>query len=161
MISADALHHATTPNGLPSNLTDIGGSEPPLLPMTPDRVRARGLRGRGSRSSAVTRTRVRMRSEALSEGLRAARRDRGWTQQEVARKVGITVRSVSGWECGKTIPHLETLVALARALGQEPQRFISTAQAVTAQRRAERLELVSARIQGALSEVVEQLRVGS
>ena len=96
----------------------------------------------------------------LRARIRAARRDRGWTQQEVAHKVGITVRSVSGWECGKAIPHLETLAALARALGQEPERFIATAQALAAQRRAERVGHVAARIHGALSEMAHQLRVG-
>lgn len=96
----------------------------------------------------------------LRDTIRAARRGRGLTQQEVAHKVGITVRSVSGWECGKAIPHLETLAALARALGQEPDWFTATAQAVTARRRAQRVGHVAARIEGALSEVVRQLRVG-
>jgi transcriptional regulator with XRE-family HTH domain len=82
------------------------------------------------------------------------------TQQEVAHKVGITVRSVSGWECGKAIPHLETLAALARVLGQEPDWFTAAAQAVTDRRRAQRVGHVAARIEGALSEVVRQLRVG-
>lgn len=99
--------------------------------------------------------------ENLSERIRAARRDLGWTQQQVAHKVGITVRSVSGWERGKTIPHLETLEALARTLGQEPTRFIASAQSMAAQRRAERVEPAALRIRGALSEVVQQLRLGS
>ena len=97
----------------------------------------------------------------LSECLRSARRDLGWTQQQVAHKVGITVRSVSGWERGKAIPHLETLAALARTLGQEPQRFIASAQSMAAQRRAERVGPAAIRIRGALSEVVQQLRIGS
>lgn len=98
---------------------------------------------------------------ALSDRIRAARRDRGWTQQQVARKVGITVRSVSGWECGKAIPHVGTLEALARVLGQEPERLIATAQSVTARRRAERVEHAAGRIEGALNEMVRHLRVGA
>jgi transcriptional regulator with XRE-family HTH domain len=71
----------------------------------------------------------------LSEGIRAARRRLGLTQQEVAHKVGSTVRSVSGWERGKAIPHLETLEALVRALGQESERFVAVAQWIAAHRR--------------------------
>jgi transcriptional regulator with XRE-family HTH domain len=96
---------------------------------------------------------------ALRDSIRTARRDCGLTQREVAHKVGITVRSVSGWECGKAIPHLETLVALARALGQEPEWFTAAAQAVTARRRAVRVRPAAVRIEGALSEVVHELRV--
>jgi transcriptional regulator with XRE-family HTH domain len=97
----------------------------------------------------------------LSECIRSARKDLGWTQQQVAYKVGITVRSVSGWERGKAIPHLDTLAALARALGQAPEQFVATAQSMAARRRAERVGQVAPRIEGALRELVQQIRVGS
>ena len=92
--------------------------------------------------------------------MRAARRNRGLTQQDIADKVGITVRSVSGWECGKAIPHLGTLAALAQVLGQEPERFVGPAQERAARRRAERVARAAARIEGALVEVVRRIRIG-
>jgi len=98
-------------------------------------------------------------TEALSDRIRAARRDRGWTQQDVALKVGITVRSISGWERGKTIPHLGTLEALARILGQEPDQLVAPAQSVAARRRAVRVAPAAGRIEGALNEMVQHLRV--
>ena len=94
----------------------------------------------------------------LSARIRAARRHLGWTQQEVAHKVGITVRSISGWERGKSIPHLDTLEALARALGQDPGQFVARAQWMSAQRRARRVGEVAPRIQDALSKVTDRLR---
>lgn len=97
--------------------------------------------------------------DGLSERIRAARRNLGWTQEQVALKVGITVRSVSGWESGKTVPHVGTLEVLARVLGQEPRRFTASAQVVTAQRRAERVEHVAGRIEGALNEMSRHLRL--
>jgi transcriptional regulator with XRE-family HTH domain len=96
----------------------------------------------------------------LSQRIRTARRHLGWTQQQVAHKVGITVRSVSGWERGKSIPHIDTLAALARALGQEPERFVATAQSMAATRRAVRVGQVAPRIEGALRQMVQQLRIG-
>ena len=96
----------------------------------------------------------------LSEDIRAARRRMGLTQQQVAHRVGITVRSVSGWERGKAIPHQVTLEALARALGQEPKRFVATAQLMASRRRAARVGQVAPRIQDALSEMAHQLRTG-
>ena len=96
----------------------------------------------------------------LSARIRAARRHLGWTQQEVAHKVGITVRSISGWERGKSIPHLDTLEALARALGQDPEHFVTRAQWMGAQRRARRVDEVAPRIQNALDKVTDELRRG-
>jgi transcriptional regulator with XRE-family HTH domain len=95
----------------------------------------------------------------LSVRIRAARRDRGWTQREVAVKAGITVRSVSGWERGKAIPHVGKLQALARALGQEPDLFTTSAQLMAAQRRAERVVSAAARIAHGLRQVEQRLRI--
>jgi transcriptional regulator with XRE-family HTH domain len=95
----------------------------------------------------------------LSAFIRAARKDRGWTQRQVALEVGITVRSVSGWERGKAIPHLDTLCALARLLGREPQGLVATAQSMVARRRAQRVGQVAPRIESALRQMVERIRV--
>jgi transcriptional regulator with XRE-family HTH domain len=105
-------------------------------------------------------TRTDALSAVLGRSIRLARKDCGLTQQDLAHKVGITVRSVSGWECGKAIPHLGTLTALAHALGREPDLFIAPARAVSTGRRAERVSRVADRIEGALTEVARRIRVG-
>ena len=118
-----------------------------------------GLIAWGTAEASQAPSDARGRSEILSERIRAARKDLGWTQRQVAHKVGITVRSVSGWERGKAIPHLDTLAVLARALGQEPQNFVAPAQSMTARRRAEKLSPVAPRIEGALSRMIQRIRI--
>ncbi len=48
--------------------------------------------------------------------LRAARESRGWTQAEVAERVGMAVEAYGRLERGGVLPRAQTLVALARAL---------------------------------------------
>jgi transcriptional regulator with XRE-family HTH domain len=100
-------------------------------------------------------------STDLSALIRAARRDLGWTQREVAFKAGITVRSVSGWERGKAIPHVGKLQALARVLGQEPAHFTMSAKLLAAQRRAGRVGTAAMRIANGLRAVEQGLRISS
>lgn len=53
----------------------------------------------------------------LGRCLREIREDRGWTQHQFARRVGITNSQVSRFETGKQQPMLRTLWRLGRALG--------------------------------------------
>jgi transcriptional regulator with XRE-family HTH domain len=48
--------------------------------------------------------------------LRNARIERGLTQAEVARQVGVSVVSIYLWETGKTRPRAENLSALCKVL---------------------------------------------
>ena len=48
--------------------------------------------------------------------LRELRFRRGWTRDDLARQAGVSVRTVQRWEEGSTLPRLETLAALCRAL---------------------------------------------
>jgi len=48
--------------------------------------------------------------------LRAARRQRGLSQEGLARLVDASKNSVQNWERASTLPRCETVVALARAL---------------------------------------------
>lgn len=43
-------------------------------------------------------------SEPLMITLKAARVNAGMTQDEVAKKAGITVQTLSSWEIGKSVP---------------------------------------------------------
>jgi transcriptional regulator with XRE-family HTH domain len=45
------------------------------------------------------------------------RRQRGLTQEELARRVRVSVRAVAAWESGDANPRQRNVRALARALG--------------------------------------------
>ncbi len=47
--------------------------------------------------------------------IRELRQERGWTQLELANRVGVTPSSVYNWESGKFEPKASQLRALARA----------------------------------------------
>ena len=49
----------------------------------------------------------------VAENLRALRKQKGWTQEEMAEAIGISPQSVSKWERGDTYPDITLLPALA------------------------------------------------
>ena len=49
----------------------------------------------------------------FAENLMALRRGRGWSQEELGERLGVTRQTVSKWELGQTTPELEKLVELA------------------------------------------------
>ena len=51
--------------------------------------------------------------------VRAARREAGLTQRELAERVGTTQSAVARWETGAESPRLDTLSALLRGCGVE------------------------------------------
>ena len=53
---------------------------------------------------------------ALKEALAQARKDKGMTQEELARKVFVTRQAVSRWENGETTPSIDMTKLLATAL---------------------------------------------
>jgi transcriptional regulator with XRE-family HTH domain len=55
--------------------------------------------------------------ERLVERLRALRTERGWSQEELAGRAGIAPQSLSNIETLRSSPTIETLEALAAALG--------------------------------------------
>jgi transcriptional regulator with XRE-family HTH domain len=40
----------------------------------------------------------------ISEDLKYFRKAKGWTQEELARRLGVTLNTVQRWEMGKTKP---------------------------------------------------------
>lgn len=58
--------------------------------------------------------------------IRALRELQGLTQEELARKVGVSRQSVAAWERGEAIPNLENLILLARALGVPFETFLGS-----------------------------------
>src|SRR5579872_6777587 len=57
-------------------------------------------------------------AETLSN-LVAARRARGWSQRELANKVGLPQVHISAIETGKVSPRFNTLIDLVRILGYD------------------------------------------
>jgi len=60
------------------------------------------------------------RSTAFGRKLTAERRRRGWTQEQLAEKLGVDLKSVQRWESGaaapKALADLEAAVVVRRAL---------------------------------------------
>ncbi|HBO61527.1 MAG TPA: XRE family transcriptional regulator [Olsenella sp.] len=52
----------------------------------------------------------------LKDALARLRRERGLTQEELARRLYITRQAVSRWECGATEPGIDMLKLIAREL---------------------------------------------
>ena len=53
----------------------------------------------------------------FGNNLKKLRKEAGFTQTELAGKVGTTVQSVSKWECGKGMPDISQIVPLSNVLG--------------------------------------------
>ena len=64
-----------------------------------------------------------LRLEALPEELRHAlkqgREKRGWSQRELASRLGLTQKHISGIESGKVVPRYDTLLELVRILDRD------------------------------------------
>ena len=48
----------------------------------------------------------------FAENLQALRKQKGWSQEQLADAIGVTRQTVSKWELGSTTPELEKLLAL-------------------------------------------------
>lgn len=53
----------------------------------------------------------------MAERIRGMRIARGYTQERLARQLGLTPAAVSKWECGQALPDITVLGPLAAALG--------------------------------------------
>jgi putative transcriptional regulator len=56
-------------------------------------------------------------TELLRNRLRMARADRGWTQADLAERVGVTRKTINTVENGVFVPSTVLALKLARALG--------------------------------------------
>jgi len=55
----------------------------------------------------------------LRQALKDARGKRGWSQRDLANRLGIAQRHISGIESGKTVPRYDTLLELVRMLDSD------------------------------------------
>ncbi|KAA0272725.1 MAG: XRE family transcriptional regulator [Acidobacteria bacterium] len=68
----------------------------------------------------------RLRQE-LGRHIRLARTERGWTLKELSDESGVSVSQLSSIERGAHLPSLESLVAVAIALGRQPSEWLRAA----------------------------------
>lgn len=61
---------------------------------------------------------------AVAKNLKRLRKQTGLTQEELAEKLHVTRQAVSSWETARTQPDIETLTALAEALGTDVNELI-------------------------------------
>jgi Zn-dependent peptidase ImmA (M78 family)/DNA-binding XRE family transcriptional regulator len=59
----------------------------------------------------------------VANQLREAREERGWTQKDLAHRLGRTQTAISYWESGKRKPDIDDLLDLATALGEDVSYF--------------------------------------
>lgn len=45
------------------------------------------------------------------------RRQKGWSQENLAEKLGVTRQSVSKWESGASVPDLDKIIGLSELFG--------------------------------------------
>jgi transcriptional regulator with XRE-family HTH domain len=55
----------------------------------------------------------------LRRALKVAREKRGWSQRDLASRLGIAQRHISGIESGKIVPRYDTLLELVRMLDRD------------------------------------------
>jgi transcriptional regulator with XRE-family HTH domain len=55
----------------------------------------------------------------MRQALKRAREQRGWSQREMASRVGLTQTHISGIESGKIVPRYDTLLELVRMLDSD------------------------------------------
>ena len=70
----------------------------------------------------------------MRQELRAARQERGWSQAELGRRVGLPQAHISGIEGGGIIPRFDTVLELVRVLGYDlpmvPRSLVPVVQAL-------------------------------
>jgi transcriptional regulator with XRE-family HTH domain len=81
--------------------------------------------------------------EPLGRRISALRNELGWTQQEVAERLGISRAALSHVEAGMSVPSERTVALLAGVFKLEPHDLIAGTNYPTA--KAERLPVVAAR----------------
>lgn len=70
----------------------------------------------------------------LRRALREARERRGWSQRDLAGRVSVGQRHISGIESGKIVPRYDTLLELVRALDRDllmvPRALVPVVQSI-------------------------------
>ena len=81
-----------------------------------------------------------LRQEKVSERLRELRERNGLSQEDAARKVGITHRQWQRWESGDSMPYPRSLDMVASTFGISVAEFFDPAEPVVDQSQLDRIE---------------------
>src|SRR5258705_4772447 len=77
--------------------------------------------------------------DALRRELIEARHNRGWTQAELGRRLGLPQMHISGIETGKVVPRFDTLLDVVRVLDRDllmvPRALVPAVQALISDHR--------------------------
>lgn len=95
----------------------------------------------------------------VAQAIRTAREQNGWSQGELARRLGRTQTSVSYWESGKRTPGLDDIVELATLMGKDVADFLPPAQTrrpVRAVLRSTAARLAMSEVDDAVERLIEQ-----
>ena len=66
-----------------------------------------------------------MNQEKTGKFIAELRKEKGMTQEQLAEKMGVTDKSISRWENGKTIPDLSMITILAEELNVEVSELLN------------------------------------
>ena len=61
---------------------------------------------------------------AISSNIRRVRKEAGFTQIELAAKMGISIATLRRWEAGETTPTGSRMIELAELLGVTPEEIV-------------------------------------
>ncbi len=79
-------------------------------------------------------TRLKSLPDDLRQDIRERRKAKGWNQEELAQKAGLSQRHISGIETGKIVPRYDTLLDILRVLDRDlvliPRELQSAVQAL-------------------------------
>jgi len=90
---------------------------------------------------------MRLTPEEVGERIRAARLARGWTHEELARRMNVNWRTVQRWQKGAP-PRLQTLLRLADVLGVPQGYFVEVDDSLmTLNELRERMDDLAARVE--------------
>lgn len=64
-------------------------------------------------------------ADAIGQGIRQARRELGWNQERLAAECGVSSRTISHIETGRSNPRMTTLCMIAETLGTSLSLIIS------------------------------------
>ena len=79
----------------------------------------------------------------IAEKIIVLRKRCGWTQEELAEKVGVSRQSVSKWESAQTVPDLERILLLSQLFGVSTDFLLKDETIVYSQKLLEHILSVS------------------
>ena len=65
---------------------------------------------------------------SFADRLKEYRRDRGFSQEDLAERLGVSRQAVSKWETGTSDPSTSNLLALAKLYGISPEELLREVQ---------------------------------